>query len=99
MFFGPWHDVLVTRSEVERREKYFTLLHSQLRYSHPLVQLIELCLSNNPKKRPTAGMILEIINKLNSVSEHKQLSAKVQTMEMHDNEEQGSRSEMRKLRR
>jgi len=80
--FGPWHDVLVTRSEVERREKYFTLLHSQLKRSDPLVQLLEQCLSNNPKKRPTAGMILEIINKLNSVSEHKQLSAKIKTMEM-----------------
>ena len=60
----------------------FTLLHSQLKRSHLLVQLIEQCLSNNPKKRPTAGMILEIINKLNSVSEHKQLSAKIKTMEM-----------------
>ena len=31
--FGPWHDVLVTRSEVERREKYFTALSRLLKTS------------------------------------------------------------------
>jgi len=76
---GP--DGIVARSEVERREKYFTLLHSQLKRSHPLVYLIEQCLANNPKERPTAGTIVQIIEQ-NSDSECEQLSAKIKTMEM-----------------
>lgn len=83
VFIGP-NDVMVVRSEVERRQNYFALLHSQLHLDchHPLVQMIEQCLSNDSKERPTAETILEIINKVNTGSEQEQLSDKIKTMEM-----------------
>lgn len=82
-YIGP-NDVMVARSEVERREEYFALLHSQLQLDCylPLVQMVEQCLSNVSKKRPTAGMILEVINKVNIGSGHEQLSDKIKTMKM-----------------
>ena len=44
---------LVARSELERRANYMEKIYGQLRRSHPLVQLIEKCLSNMPKSRPS----------------------------------------------
>ena len=83
VYIGP-NDVMVVRSEVERRQNYFALLHSQLHLDchHPLVQMIEQCLSNDSKERPTAEMILEIINKVNTGLGHEQLSDKIKTMEI-----------------
>ena len=50
------HDKLIPRTEVQRREKYFTILKSKLsRNKHqPLIQLVEKCLHNSPARRPTA---------------------------------------------
>ena len=49
-------DKLVPRTEVQRREKYFTILKTKLsRKKHqPLVKLVEDCLHNSPERRPTA---------------------------------------------
>jgi len=78
---GP--DGIVARSEVERREKYFMLLYSQLNHRHPLVQMIEQCLANDSKERPVATVILQTLKELLLiVSEHEQSRAKIKTMEM-----------------
>ncbi len=50
---------LIARSEVERRENYFTRLHRQLGERHPLVQLVERCLDNDPQYRPSAVDVLQ----------------------------------------
>ncbi len=50
---------LIARSEVERRENYFTRLYRQLAERHPLVQLVERCLHNDPEYRPSAVEVLQ----------------------------------------
>ena len=50
---------LIARSEVERREVYIDQLHRQLGKRHPMVQLIEQCLDNDPDDRPHANVILQ----------------------------------------
>ena len=96
-FIGE-NDEVVARSEVERREKYFAKIYFQLKRSHPLVRIIEQCLANDSKKRPTAEMILpEIVNEVNSVSEDDQLSAKIKTMEMIGSKDQGLHEEIEKV--
>ncbi len=50
---------LIARSEVERRKPYFTRLYQQLGESHPLVQLVERCLDNDPEYRPSAVYVLQ----------------------------------------
>ena len=49
-------DNLIPRSEVQRREKYFTILRSKLskKKHQPLRNLVECCLHNAPSRRPTA---------------------------------------------
>ena len=44
---------LLARTEVERRRKYFDILGDQ----HPLTNLIETCLDNEPEERPKATRI------------------------------------------
>jgi len=50
---------LIGRSEVERRQTYFTRLYQQLGKRHPLVQLVERCLDNDPEYRPSAVDVLQ----------------------------------------
>ena len=50
---------LIARSEVERRRDYVTPLRRQLGERHPLVQLVEQCLDDDPEFRPTAEMLLQ----------------------------------------
>ena len=50
---------VIVRSEVERREDYITPLRRQLGERHPLVQLVEQCLDNDPSYRPTAEAVLQ----------------------------------------
>ena len=56
------------RTEVERRQKYFTLLYQKVEEMHPLVLLMKKCLSNRPKRRPKAHELVLQLNKM-----HKQL--------------------------
>ena len=51
-------DVLRALNEVERREKYFTLLCEKIGFTHPLVKLIEDCLSNRKTLRPKADKLV-----------------------------------------
>lgn len=81
LFIGP--DGIVGRSEIERREKYFMLLYSQLNHRHPVVQMIKQCLANDSKERPVATVILQTLKELLLiVSEREQSRAKIKTMEM-----------------
>ena len=57
---------MVGRTEVERRERYISLLESgPLNSDHPdLVQLIKQCLHNNPQERPTASDLLNTLQRM-----------------------------------
>lgn len=52
---------LVVRSELERREKSMKKIYSQLRLSHPLVQLIEGSLNSLPESRSSVEEILSLL--------------------------------------
>lgn len=49
------------RSEVERREEYMELLHSQLKKDHQLSRLTASCFENAPRRRPTAKEVMTIL--------------------------------------
>ena len=55
------------RSEVERRERYFTELQQQLGEGHPLEGLIKECLDNSPSRRPTAEQLLSRLEEVGPV--------------------------------
>ena len=46
------------RTEVQRRQEYFTLLYQKIGEKHPLVFLMKTCLRNNPKRRPKADELV-----------------------------------------
>ena len=46
--------------------RYFTLLHQQLGDQHPLVRLIERCLRNTPRERPSAEELLQQLERIKS---------------------------------
>ena len=52
---------LVARSELERRVEYMENVYSKFPKSHPLIQMIEQCLKNSSKARPTIDQALELI--------------------------------------
>lgn len=49
------------RTEVQRRERDLVRLRQTLSPQHPLVQLIESCLDNDPEDRPSAAEVLRIL--------------------------------------
>ena len=49
------------RTELERRDKYMRMVYTQLRKDHPLIRMIELCLNDNPDKRPEARHLLHLL--------------------------------------
>ena len=50
------------RTEVERRECYFTLLEGRgLGNQHPLVEIVRNCLDNQPSVRPTSGQLVTVL--------------------------------------
>ena len=55
---------LISRTEVERRERYIDILRSS-KELHPLVTLMKMCLDNLPNKRPSAMQILQRFEELN----------------------------------
>lgn len=70
---------LVVRNELERREKYLEKIYSQLRRSHPLVQLIERSLSSLPESRPSVKEILSLLQQAKiEIPDHFQEETKVE---------------------
>lgn len=49
------------RSELERREKYMEILHSQLQKDHQLSRLVASCFDNAPRRRPTAKEVMTVL--------------------------------------
>jgi len=52
----------VGRTEVERRIDYIQQIHQQLGHQHPIILMIERCLHNNPRHRPTVNHILQLLD-------------------------------------
>ena len=52
------------RTEVQRRQMYFTLLYREIEENHPLVFLMKKCLYNDPRKRPKAH---ELVSRLDAM--------------------------------
>lgn len=70
---------LVVRNELERREKYLEKIYSQLRRSHPLVQLIEGGLNSLPESRPSITEILSLLRQAKiEIPDHFQEETKVE---------------------
>ena len=55
------HDEIIGVSEVERRAQYLDVIGrpSDEEEGHPLMSLIERCLSNSPNLRPNASVLVE----------------------------------------
>ena len=54
-------EVILGRSEVERRREYIDLLEKEFRDGehHPFVQMVKQCLQNAPSRRPTTEQVLD----------------------------------------
>ena len=59
----------IGHSEVERRNDYFKKLYTRYAKTHDIPVLIEACLHNDQKKRPSAEYIIEVFNSF--LTEHK----------------------------
>ena len=57
---------LIGRSELERRGDYIDQLHQQLGERHPMVQLVEQCLDNDPDYRPSSEDVLQRLEGMRS---------------------------------
>ena len=58
---------LLARTEVERRERYYEVAYRLLDETHPahkLVKLSEVCLCNDPVKRPTVDLLITVLREL-----------------------------------
>ena len=53
-------DIVLGRSEVERRREYIERLEGELRGGehHPLTQMVKQCLQNAPSRRPTTEQLM-----------------------------------------
>ena len=51
---------LLGRTELERREHYTSMIYSQLRENHPLLQMIEKCL-DFPEERPSIREVIALL--------------------------------------
>ena len=53
---------LVARTEFQRRENYATKAYRELPKTHPLIQLMQSCLENLPKNRPSIDRALQMLD-------------------------------------
>ncbi len=60
----PQSEVVVARSEVERRSEYLQVLRTQVSGIDSLQQLIVACLDNTPDKRPSAAQAMDCLAQL-----------------------------------
>ena len=52
------NDKIVSRTELERRSNYMQEVRRQLQEGHPLVQMIQQCLKNRIRERPTIQQVM-----------------------------------------
>ena len=60
----PLSNTVKARTELERRERYISMLQAKFDKLHPLVVLIKSCLEYKPEKRPTARQALERLGEM-----------------------------------
>ena len=63
---------LCARSEIERREKYISVLHQKLGKRHLLTHIIERCLDNMTDERPSALQVLENLEEMSKTVKNSQ---------------------------
>ena len=59
--------LVIGRSEVERRSSCFELLYQNLSENHPIVELIRQCLQNAPSIRPSASQVVNTLSEIRMV--------------------------------
>jgi hypothetical protein len=64
-------DIVLGRSEVERRREYINLLEKEFRDGehHPLTQLVKQCLQNAPSRRPTTEQLMASLKEVRVATE------------------------------
>ncbi|CAI8003592.1 Probable serine/threonine-protein kinase kinY [Geodia barretti] len=79
------------RSELERRESYMSMIRSQLKEGHPLLQMIEGCL-DFPEDRPTIHEVLGLLEQARAVIRDKHVDMNklelVQALHAHSRSQQ-----------
>ena len=55
---------LCAKSEIQRREKYISILHQKMGKRHLLTHIIERCLDNLSDERPSALQVLEVLEEV-----------------------------------
>ena len=55
------HGLMVGRTELERRSSYMQEILRQLGGTHPLVQMIQRCLKNRIRERPTIQQVISLL--------------------------------------
>ena len=53
--------VMLGRTELERRDSYMHQIQRQLREGHPLIQMIQRCLKNRIRERPTIREVVQLL--------------------------------------
>ena len=64
-------EVVLGRSEVERRREYINLLERELHdgEQHPLSWMVKQCLQNAPSRRPTTEELMVLLERVRAESE------------------------------
>ena len=65
-------DIIIARTELERREHYMRMIYSQQREHHPLLQVIERCL-DFPEDRPSIGEVLRLLEQARAEDRDEQM--------------------------
>ena len=74
---------LVARTELQRREEYTRKIYTAFPTTHPLIQLMESCLHNTPKERPSTETVLELLDQaLDGVSDSHHTRSNLELIQM-----------------
>ena len=75
---------LLARTELQRRENYTEKLYREFTKTHPLIQLMESCLENMPKRRPTIDGVQQILGQAAALVQGEAQLHKLQLLQMLD---------------
>ncbi|CAI8049117.1 Probable serine/threonine-protein kinase MPS1 homolog, partial [Geodia barretti] len=73
---------LLARTELQRRENYTEKLYREFTKTHPLIQLMESCLENMPKRRPTIDGVQQILGQAAALVQGEAQLHKLQLLQM-----------------